>query len=318
MSTISETAETTLNLHLPDTRPWWQVWARHARNKPLGAIGAVFILILVVAAIFGQDISIGGSTIVPGFSPYPASETDIINKLAAPSWPGHIAGTDSLGRDLFSRIIFGARPAIVIGIVATGLGILGGMVIGMTSAYAGGVTDLLLQRISDAFQALPPLLLMMTLVTVLTPSMTTVILVIVIFLIPGTQRVVRGTVFSTLENTYIEAARTIGAGPFRIITFHILPNIMAPILVIASVTIGGTILAEAALSFLGLGANSAQNPTWGFILFEATQRGNLDRWPWLAITPGAAITLIVLAFNLLGDALRDVLDPRLRGTGAGA
>ena len=192
------------------------------------------------------------------------------------------------------------------------------MVIGMISAYAGGVTDLLLQRISDAFQALPPLLLMMTLVTVLTPSMTTVILVIVIFLIPGTQRVVRGTVFSTLENTYIEAARTIGAGPGRIITRHILPNIMAPILVIASVTIGGTILAEAALSFLGLGANSAENPTWGFILFEATQRGNLDRWPWLALTPGAAITLIVLAFNLLGDALRDVLDPRLRGTGAGA
>ncbi len=297
---------------------WYRTWGRHARNKPLGAIGAVFIFILVIAAIFGQDINIGGETIIPGFSPYPASETNVINKLASPTFPEHIAGTDSLGRDLFSRIIYGARPAIIIGIVATGLGILGGLIIGMISAYAGGVTDLLLQRISDAFQALPPLLLMMTLVTVLTPSMTTVILVIVIFLIPGTQRVVRGTVFSTMENTYVEAARTIGAGPGRIITRHILPNIMAPILVIASVTIGGTILAEAALSFLGLGANSAENPTWGFVLFEATQRGNLDRWPWLALTPGAAITLIVLAFNLLGDALRDILDPRLRGTGAGA
>ncbi len=318
MSTATEAADP-IALDLRGESPrWWVTWRRHARNKPLGAIGAVFIFILIVAAIFGQDINVGGSTIIPGFSPHPASETNIINKLASPTFPEHIAGTDSLGRDLFSRIIYGARPAIVIGIVATGLGILGGMIIGMISAYAGGVTDLLLQRISDAFQALPPLLLMMTLVTVLTPSMTTVILVIVIFLIPGTQRVVRGTVFSTLENTYVEAARTIGAGPGRIITRHILPNIMAPILVIASVTIGGTILAEAALSFLGLGANSAENPTWGFILFEATQRGNLDRWPWLALTPGAAITLIVLAFNLLGDALRDVLDPRLRGTGAGA
>lgn len=318
MSTATEAADPIAVTLRGDSPPWWRTWGRHARNKPLGAIGAVFIFILIVAAIFGQDINVGGSTIIPGFSPHPASETNVINKLAAPTFPEHIAGTDSLGRDLFSRIIYGARPAIVIGIVATGLGILGGMVIGMISAYAGGVTDLLLQRISDAFQALPPLLLMMTLVTVLTPSMTTVILVIVIFLIPGTQRVVRGTVFSTLENTYIEAARTIGAGPGRIITRHILPNIMAPILVIASVTIGGTILAEAALSFLGLGANSAENPTWGFVLFEATQRGNLDRWPWLALTPGAAITLIVLAFNLLGDALRDILDPRLRGTGAGA
>ncbi len=318
MSSIAEPAESLASPLRSDRASWWNTWSRHARNKPLGAIGGLFIIILIMAAIFGQDIKIGGSTIIPGFSPYAASETNILNKLAAPSWPDHIAGTDSLGRDLFSRIIFGARPAIIIGIVATGLGILGGMITGMISAYAGGITDLLLQRISDAFQALPPLLLMMTLVTVLTPSMTTVILVIVIFLIPGTQRVVRGTVFSTLENTYIEAARTIGAGPVRVITRHILPNIMAPILVIASVTIGGTILAEAALSFLGLGANSAENPTWGFVLFEATQRGNLDRWPWLALTPGAAITLIVLAFNLLGDALRDVLDPRLRGTGAGA
>ena len=300
---------------LAPTPKWWRVWARHARSKPLGAIGALFILILIVAAIFGQDLNIGGATIIPGFSPFPAEETDILNKLGAPSW-ANIAGNDSLGRDMFSRIIYGARPAIIIGIVATGLGILIGTLIGMTSAYAGSVTDLLLQRLSDSFQALPPLLLMMTLVTVLTPSMTTVILVIVIFLVPGTQRVVRGTVLSAMENTYIEAARTIGAGPIRVIFRHILPNIMAPILVIASVTIGGTILAEAALSFLGLGANSAANPTWGYILFEATQRGNLDRWPWLALAPGLAITLIVLSFNLLGDALRDILDPRLRGTGS--
>ena len=182
----------------------------------------------------------------------------------------------------------------------------------------GGFWDLGVQRVSDAMQALPPLVLMMVLVTMMSPGIGTVVFVIVIFLVPGTHRVIRGTVLSLKEFTYIEAARTIGASSPRIVLRHIMPNIVAPIMVLATVTIGGTILAEAALSFLALGANSAENPTWGFILFEATQRGQLTRWPWLALTPGIAITLIVLAFNLFGDAIRDILDPRLRGTSAGA
>lgn len=289
---------------------------RLARQRPLGAIGAIVIFILLVTAIFGQDITIGGETIVPGFSPYPASETDVVNKLAPPSWD-HIAGTDSLGRDMFARIIYGARTAMIIGLAATSIGIAIGTLIGTVSAYIGGVGDMVVQRISDAFQALPPLVLMMVLVTMMSPGIGTVVFVIVIFLVPGTQRVIRGTVLSLKEYTYIEAARTIGASSTRIVLRHILPNIVAPIMVLATVTIGGTILAEAALSFLALGANSAENPTWGFILFEATQRGQLTRWPWLALTPGVAITLIVLAFNIFGDAIRDVLDPRLRGTGAG-
>ncbi len=290
---------------------------RLARQRPLGAFGTLVIFILLVTAIFGQDITIGGETIVPGFSPYPAAQTDVINKLAPPSWD-HIAGTDALGRDMFSRIIYGARTAMIIGLAATGLGIAIGTLFGTVSAYVGGVFDMIVQRISDAFQALPPLVLMMVLVTMMSPGIGTVVLVIVIFLVPGTQRVIRGTVLSLKQYTYIEAARTIGASSPRIVLRHILPNIVAPIMVLATVTIGGTILAEAALSFLALGANSAENPTWGFILFEATQRGQMTRWPWLALTPGIAITLIVLAFNLFGDALRDVLDPRLRGTGAGA
>lgn len=290
---------------------------RLGRQRPLGAVGAVVIFILLVTAIFGQDISVGGSTIIPGFSPYPAAETDVVNKLAPPSWD-HIAGTDSLGRDMFSRIIYGARTAMIIGLAATSIGIAIGTLIGTVSAYIGGVGDMVVQRISDAFQALPPLVLMMVLVTMMSPGIGTVVFVIVIFLVPGTQRVIRGTVLSLKEYTYIEAARTIGASSTRIVLRHILPNIVAPIMVLATVTIGGTILAEAALSFLALGANSAENPTWGFILFEATQRGQLTRWPWLALTPGVAITLIVLAFNIFGDAIRDVLDPRLRGTGAGA
>ena len=291
---------------------------RLARQRPLGALAAGIIFILIITALFGQDIRIGGETIVPGFAPYPAEKTDVVNKLAAPSWPDHIAGTDSLGRDMFSRIIFGARTAMIIGLAATGIGIAIGTLIGTISAYLGGFGDLVVQRISDAFQALPPLVLMMVLVTMMSPGIGTVVFVIVIFLVPGTQRVIRGTVLSIKEFTYVEAARAIGASGSRVVLRHILPNIVAPVMVLATVTIGGTILAEAALSFLALGANSAENPTWGFILFEATQRGNLDRWPWLALAPGVAITLIVLSFNLLGDALRDILDPRLRGTSAGA
>ena len=290
---------------------------RLARQRPLGAFGAVVIFILLVTALFGQDIRVGGETIVPGFAPYPAEKTDVANKLAAPSWE-HIAGTDSIGRDIFSRLIYGARTAMIIGLAATGIGIAIGTLIGTISAYLGGAGDMVVQRLSDAFQALPPLVLMMVLVTMMSPGIGTVVFVIVIFLIPGTQRVIRGTVLSIKEYTYVEAARAIGASAPRVVLRHILPNIVAPIMVLATVTIGGTILAEAALSFLALGANSAENPTWGFILFESTQRGQITRWPWLALAPGVAITLIVLAFNLFGDAIRDILDPRLRGTGAGA
>ncbi|MCY3838149.1 MAG: ABC transporter permease [Gammaproteobacteria bacterium] len=289
-----------------------------ARQRPLGALGAVIIFVLIVAALFGQDISAYGNTIVPGFAPHPAEKADPINKLQGPTWPDHIAGTDVIGRDLFSRIIYGARTAMIIGIAATGIGIAIGTLIGTVSAYIGGFGDLFIQRVSDSMQALPPLVLMMVLVTMLSPGIGTVVFVIVIFLVPGTQRVIRGTVLSIKEFTYIEAARAVGATAPRIVLRHIVPNIVAPIMVLATITIGGTILAEAALSFLALGANSAENPTWGFVLYEATQRGNLTRWPWLALTPGAAITLVVFAFNVFGDAIRDILDPRLRGTGAGA
>lgn len=291
---------------------------RMARQRPLGALGAGIIFILIVTALFGQDISAYGNTIVPGFAPYPAEQADVLNKLAAPSWPDHIAGTDAIGRDLFSRVIFGARTAMIIGIAATGIGIAIGTLIGTISAYVGGAADLFTQRVSDSMQALPPLVLMMVLVTMMSPGIGTVVFVIVIFLIPGTQRVIRGTVLSIKEYTYVEAAKAIGASSPRIVLRHIVPNIVAPIMVLATVTIGGTILAEAALSFLALGANSAENPTWGFVLLEATQRGNIPRWPWLTLAPGFAITLVVFAFNVFGDALRDILDPRLRGTGAGA
>lgn len=317
MATAAGTADEIV-LALPERRRRLRRLGQMARQRPLGALGAGIIFVLIVAALFGQDISAYGTTIVPGFAPHPAEKADPINKLAAPSWPDHIAGTDVIGRDLFSRIIFGARTAMIIGIAATGIGIAIGTLIGTVSAYAGGFMDLFIQRVSDSMQALPPLVLMMVLVTMMSPGIGTVVFVIVIFLVPGTQRVIRGTVLSIKEFTYIEAARSVGATAPRIVLRHIVPNIVAPIMVLATITIGGTILAEAALSFLALGANSAENPTWGFVLYEATQRGNLTKWPWLALTPGAAITLVVFAFNVFGDAIRDILDPRLRGTGAGA
>jgi peptide/nickel transport system permease protein len=275
--------------------------------------------VFAVAALFGPDLTLFGTTIVPGFSPFPADETDVINRLEGPSL-GHISGTDSLGRDVLSRLIHGARPAMEIGIAATGLGIIFGTLIGMVSAYAGGLWDLVIQRVMDAFMALPALVLLLALVTILENSgiskVIIVIVALVFFIAPSTSRVIRGSVLSVKEIQYVEAARAIGAPAPRVLFRHLLPNITAPILVLASVTIGGTILAEATLSFLGLGANTPSSPTWGFMLNEAASRGQLDRFPWLAIAPGAAITLLVLAFNLLGDAIRDVLDPRLRGTGA--
>jgi peptide/nickel transport system permease protein len=304
-------------IQLAGRKPWYVRLGGAARKKPLGAFGAAIIFVLCVTALFGADITIFDTTIVPGFSPKPASETNIADSLQSPNWE-HPFGTDQLGRDILSRVIHGARSAMIIGVAATTLGLLAGTLIGMVSAYAGGLVDLTINRVMDSFMALPPLILLLVLVTVLSPSRLTVIIVLIFFLAPSSSRVIRGSTLVLKEAVYVEAARALGASPLRIMGRHIFPNIVAPILVLFSVLIGGTILVEAALSFLGLGANKAEAPTWGFMLFEAVARGALDRFWWLSIFPGVAITLAVLSFNLLGDALRDLWDPRLRGTGAGA
>lgn len=297
--------------------PWYARLGRAARQKPLGAVGAVILFIFLIAALFGTNLNIAGRTIVPGFSPYAPERTDVVQILNGPSWD-HPFGTDPLGRDVFSRTAAGARTAMIIGVSATGLALLAGTIIGLVSAYAGGVADMAIQRVMDSFMSLPPLILLLVLVTVLDPSMFTVIIVLIFFIAPSSSRVVRGSTLVIKEMTYVEAAKAIGATPVRVMARHIFPNVVAPILVLASVLIGATITTEAALSFLGLGAHSADHPTWGFMLNEAVARGNMARFWWLSIMPGVAITLTVLAFNLLGDALRDLLDPRLRGTGAGA
>lgn len=316
MTTVSAPVSS-VYVELARPKPWYIRLRRVARQKPLGAIGGLVLAAFIVAALFGTDFNLAGTTIVPGFSPFPPEQTEITVRLQAPSW-SHPFGTDTIGRDVLSRVLAGARTAMIIGLSATGLALIAGTAIGMISAYGAGMIDMVIQRVMDAFMSLPPLILLLVLVTVLNPSMLTVILVLIFFIMPSSSRLIRGSTLVIKEQQYVEAARTIGASPTRIMVRHILPQLVAPILVLFSVLIGGTIVTEAALSFLGLGANSAENPTWGFMLFEAVARPPLDRFYWMSLAPGIAITLTVLSFNLLGDALRDIFDPRLRGTGAGA
>jgi ABC-type dipeptide/oligopeptide/nickel transport system permease subunit len=221
-------------------------------------------------------------------------------------------GTDSLGRDMLSRIIVGSQVALLVSITSIALGASLGTLIGLVSGWTEHVVDHVLQRFIDAMMAIPGLVLAMALASVLGTGLDKVILALSIFTIPVAARTVRGTVLSTKTEAYVEAARALGASPWRMMFIHILPNTMAPIIVVVSIQIGITILAEAALSFVGLGVQPP-TPSWGQLLSGAG-RTYMEQAPWLAIFPTLAISLTVLAFNFLGDGLRDILDPRLRGS----
>lgn len=280
------------------------------RQKPLGAVGFIIFVLVVFGAIFGPGVSIGGTEIIPGFARFDPNQPDVLNKEIGPSGT-HYLGTDSLGRDVFSRVIHGARPSLQVGIYATFLGLLVGTAIGLFTGYMGGWWDLLVQRLMDGVMSIPPLVLLLSLVSITSPSLFNIVLILVIFIAPSSSRVVRGTVLTVKESPYIESARAMGLTPTRIVLRHILPNLFAPIMVLATVTVGGAILVEASLSFLGLGI-PPPTPTWGAMLSRGSGAGSIERAPWIAIAPGVAITLTVVAFNLMGDALRDILDPRLR------
>jgi peptide/nickel transport system permease protein len=270
-----------------------------ARRKPLGAVSAVMILVVVVTAVFA-----------PLIAPFDPTDTHPRDKLQGPSTKYRL-GTDDLGRDVFSRIVHGARTSLWAGVTATIFGTLLGSFIGMFSGYAGGRTDMVVQRIMDSLQVLPLIVLLLVVVVALGPSLWNIVWALSIGILPAAGRIVRGATLSVKSEQYVEAARLVGAGPGRILIRHVLPNVTAPIIVVASVTVGGAILAEASLSFLGLGV-PPPTPSWGGMLASSGRRF-FESTPTLAIFPGAAITLTVLAFNLLGDTLRDVLDPRLRG-----
>lgn len=265
---------------------------------PLGAIGAVIFVLFMAAALLAD-------VIVP-LDPF---STDPRASLAAPGGT-HLLGADFMGRDVLSRIVHGARISLAVAVGATGLGCLLGVVIGLASGYIGGWFDLLVQRVTDIMQALPLLVMALVMAAALGPSLRNTIIAIAIPLIPNVARVIRSNTLSLRELPYVEAAQAIGMSELRIAIRHVLPNTLAPLIVLATAQFGSTILTEASLSFLGLGVPEPY-PSWGRMLSESAAE-YVRTAPWLVIFPGLAISLVVFATNLLGDALRDILDPRQR------
>lgn len=272
---------------------------RFIRRKPLGAFGAAIVLVLFVVAVAA-----------PLIAPHDPNESIRGARLVAPTW-SHIMGTDNLGRDLFSRLVYGARISLVVGLGASVVGIVSGVALGLVSGYLGGKVDEVMQRIIDSMMAFPGLILALALVAMLGPSIRNVLIAIALGSIPNTTRVVRGAVLGVKQEDYVQASRSLGATGWRIATSHLLPNIMAPVLILASVMFGTAIIAEASLSFLGLGIQPP-TPSWGAMLSGPSRRF-MTTAPWMAIFPGLAISIVIFGINIFGDALRDVLDPRLRG-----
>jgi len=276
---------------------------RFCRRKPLGAIGGLIVLAMLVMAL-------GASWIAP----YPYDETIRDARLQAPS-ARHWMGTDNLSRDLWSRIVYGARVSITVGFGAVALAAVLAAAIGVTSAYFGGAYDLIVQRIVDGWMSFPALVIVLSLMAVLGPGLLNVILALAILGTATQSRVIRSATLAVKEQPFVEAARAAGAGHARIILAHLLPNVAATVIILATIGLGVAILAESALSFLGFGV-PPPHPSWGGML-SGSGRTYMYQAPWIAVWPGVAISLAVFGFNMLGDALRDVLDPRLRGA-AGA
>ncbi|MFN8559453.1 MAG: ABC transporter permease [Dehalococcoidia bacterium] len=276
---------------------WWEGPLR-LRRKPLGVVGLALILLMLFVAIFA-----------PLVAPHDPTQIRMTRRLQPPGLTFPF-GTDNVGRDVFSRVVYGARISLTIGALAVTLGTVGGALLGLVSGYVGGRLDFVLQRAMDMIQSFPLLILALVIVAMLGASTRNVIIAIAVVLIPGAGRIVRGSTLSVRTFPYIEAARTVGASDLRIVALHVLPNVAAPIIVIATATLGSAILVESSLSFLGLGS-SPTAPTWGGML-SIEGRTFFQMAPWLAVFPGLAISVAVLGFNLLGDALRDLWDPTLR------
>jgi peptide/nickel transport system permease protein len=276
-----------------------------ARRKPLGAVSAAVLCVLLGVAVSA-----------PWLAPYDPYKLNLNQRglpiRMQPPNRTFLLGTDPLGRDVLSRIVYGARVSLVVGFASVLIGTVLGTVIGLASGYLEGPIDSVLQRGVDTLMAVPGIVLALAVVSVLGQSLTNVIIVIGLVIAPGASRVVRGAVLVVKQNVFVDAAHAAGATSWRIILRHILPNVFAPILVIATVWLGNAIVIESALSFLGLGT-PPPIPTWGGML-SGEGRRNLETAPYLAIFPGLAISIVVLAFNMFGDALRDLLDPRLRTT----
>ena len=277
---------------------WTRRCLRFCRNEPLGTFGLLLMLVMAATGLLAEQIA-----------PYSPTANDFGAMMEAPSW-AHLLGTDQFGRDLLSRIVFGARTAMIVGLVSAVVGGTVGLVLGVGSAYFGGLTDLIMQRVFDVLMAFPLIIMALAVVAIFGTGVQNVIIAITIPLIPRCARVVRASALAIREIPYVDAARALGFGHSRIILCHMVPNVMAPFLIMVTAFVGQAVLAEASLSYLGLGVQEPV-PAWGLML-----QGGAEEYassaPWIAIFPGVAIVLAVLGINLFGDALRDTLDPKLR------
>ena len=274
---------------------------RLVKENPLGTFSGIIIMILLLVAIFADVLA-----------PYPYKEIHLVDRLAGPS-SQYLLGTDQAGRDLLSRLIFGARISVLVGVAATALNIVVAVLVGGASGFLGGRLDLAVQRFVDAWMAFPGLLLLLTIMSIVGRGLPQIIVVLGIAGGISGPRVMRSAVIGIKENDYFLAAQAVGTPTSKILSHHVLPNIMAPVIIVFSINIGGVIMSLAALGFLGYGLPPGI-PDWGGML-SREGRKYMEQAPWLALWPGLCLTTVVYSFNMLGDALRDLLDPRLRGGG---
>lgn len=270
------------------------------RHKPLGAAGGVLLFMFLVAGLLAQWVA-----------PFDFNQIAPMERLKAPSWT-HWLGTDNLGRDVLSRCIYGAQLSVIIGLAAAALATVVSAVLGILSGYFGGRFDMLLQRFVDAWMSFPDLVILIVVVSVVGPGMPQTIIVLGLLLGIGGSRIVRSAVISVRETMYVHAAQSIGSTTTRILWRHVLPNVMGLLIVLFTTRVGTVILAESGLAFLGLGIPPPA-PTWGGML-SGSGRTFMLQAPWLALAPGLCLTAVVYAANVFGDALRDLLDPRMRGS----
>ena len=271
------------------------------KTKPLGTACGIIILILILVSIFAEVLA-----------PYAYDEPHLVDRLQGPSVQ-YLLGTDQLGRDFLSRIIHGARISITVGLAATSLNVVVAVLLGGISGFVGGKIDLVVQRLVDAWMSFPGLLLLLTVMSIVGKGIPQMILVLGIAGGIVSSRVVRGAVIGVKENVFFDAAEAIGSSKWRTLARHVLPNIAAPVIIIFSINVGGVIMAEASLSFLGFGL-PPEVPSWGSLLSRGG-RQYMEQAPWLALWPGLCLTITGYSLNMFGDAVRDLLDPRLRGGG---
>ena len=299
MAVNTSLIEAAASVRLAPRLTWAEQVVTFVRSKPLGAAGGLIILTMLVVALVADVLA-----------PYDPYLPDYAAQFVRPS-AGHWLGTDEFGRDVLSRIMYGARIALFVGFTASVAGCSLGAVLGVVSAYCGGKIDLLLERMMDILLAFPQLILALAVASILGPAVHNVVIAIAIPIIPRAARVVRATALSIKQNQYVEAAHGLGATHYRVVRQHILPNVLAPFLIMLTAQLGTAILAEAALSYLGLGA-AEPTPSWGLML-SGSAPAYAEKAPWIGLFPGIALSLAVFGFSLFGDSLRDALDPKLRG-----